>query len=149
MSAPPTRRTPTLADLARTLRTLAHVRPGQIWHRVRYSLRRRQWERNADAIDARYRERAERLPALRWDHPGLGAVARYRHGLRSEEAAREIADAALEGHFRFLSRTESFGETVDWFRPDLDVGTRLWKTLLHEFSYAESLAGVAAAGSAD
>ena len=40
----------------------------------------------------------------------------------------------------FLGREERFEGEVDWFRPDLDRGTRLWKTHLHEFSYAIDLA---------
>jgi uncharacterized heparinase superfamily protein len=124
------------------------VRPGQLLHRVRYTLRRAWWERNAELVDRRYRTRAQALPALRWDHPGLAAVAAFRRDLTSADEARATADAALEGRFTFLSRTEAFGAEVDWFRSDLDTGTRLWKTLLHEFSYAEALARVAAEGSA-
>lgn len=137
-----------LPDLARTLRTVRHVRPGQLWHRVRYSLRRAWWERNAESIDRGYRKRAEGLPKARWDHPGLAAVAAFRRSLVPEDHAQETADAALEGRFTFLARSEAFGPEVDWFRSDLDVGTRLWKTLLHEFSFAEDLARSAALGSA-
>ncbi|MBW2541420.1 MAG: hypothetical protein JRF15_04945, partial [Deltaproteobacteria bacterium] len=35
------------------------------------------------------------------------------------------------------------GVDVDWYREDLDEGTRLWKTLLHEFDYAIDLARAA------
>jgi uncharacterized heparinase superfamily protein len=124
------------------------VRPGQLWHRLRYGLRRAWWERNAERVDRRYRARAKALPGLRWDHPGLAAVAAFRRSLTPITSARTRADAALEGRFTFLSRTEEFGSEVDWLRSDLDVGTRLWKTLLHEFSYAEDLARIAAEGSA-
>jgi uncharacterized heparinase superfamily protein len=111
-----------------------------VFHRLRYQLRRRRWERRSAAIDAAYRARARKLGTVRWDHPGLAAVAAFRAGLRDESAALASARDALEGRFRFLGRSEALGRDVDWFRPDLDVGTRLWKTLLHEFSFAEDLA---------
>ncbi len=139
----------TAAALARTLRTVRHLRPGQIAHRIRYRLRRARWQRNSAAVDARYAERAAQLHALRWDHPGLARVAAFRIAARAEHAALAAADAALAGRFEFHGRALEFGERVDWFRPDLDVGTRLWKTGLHEWSYAEDLArAVRASGDA-
>jgi len=99
-------------------------------------------------IDLRYRQRAAALPATHWDHPGLARVAAYRVASRPDAEALAIARDALAGQFAFLGRSESFGAGVDWFRPDLDVGTRLWKTLLHEFPYAVDLAR-AAAGTED
>jgi uncharacterized heparinase superfamily protein len=111
-----------------------------VFHRVRYTLRRRHWERRSAEIDAAYRARARRLGPMRWGHPGLAAVAAFRGGLPSASAPLDVARDALDGTFTFLGRRESLGQHVAWFRPDLDVGTRLWKTHLHEFSYAEDLA---------
>ena len=54
-----------LASLGRTLRTLVHVQPAQIYHRVRYTLRRRRWERRSAEIDDAYRVRAQRLGPMR------------------------------------------------------------------------------------
>lgn len=129
------------ANLIRTLRTLQHLRPSQVWHRARYTLRRPLWERRSAGIDARYEARAaERRSTVRWQHPGLVRVARFRQDLLPADQARQVAEDALEGRFRFLGLSRDMGRQVDWFRPDLDTGTRLWKTHLHEFGYAEALA---------
>jgi uncharacterized heparinase superfamily protein len=124
-------------------RTIRHLRPSQLINRVRYSLRRPLWERRSRQIDARYEARALRRHSARWSHPGIARVALFRAGLESEARAREVAEAALEGRFCFLGNERELGRDVDWFRSDLDVGTRLWKTHLHEFAYAEALARTA------
>ncbi|MBW2401688.1 MAG: alginate lyase family protein [Deltaproteobacteria bacterium] len=128
-----------MIQIGRLLRTLAHLAPGQVWHRLRLQARRAVWERSSERVDARYRQRAARLPPARFDHPGLARVAHYRTAHR-EDALAEVGRDALAGRFTFLSRTLEFGAEINWFRADLDVGTRLWKTLLHEFSYAPALA---------
>jgi uncharacterized heparinase superfamily protein len=133
------------AEFARTLRTVRHLHPTQLWHRVRLGLRRRSWERRAGAIDARYRARAAALRPVPFDHPGLARVAGHRAATRSETTALAAARDALDSRFHFLARTETFGPTVDWQRPDLDAGTRLWKTLLHEHGFATDLARAAVA----
>jgi len=135
-----------MAEIGRFLRTVASLAPAQVWHRLRLGARRALWERRSRQVDARYRERAERLPAARFDHPGLARVAEFRTANRSEKLQR-VARDALAGRFSFLNRTIAFGGEVDWFRPDLDQA-RLWKTHLHEFSYAAALA-VAHRGSPD
>lgn len=127
------------------MRTIGHLRTGQVWHRLRYAWRRRRWQAHATEIDARYRERADQLPPLRWDHPGLARVAAWRASERPLAAALATAGDALTGRFELLGRSESFGARVDWFRPDLDAGTRLWKTLLHEFGWGVDLARAAQA----
>jgi uncharacterized heparinase superfamily protein len=131
--------------LARWLRTLRHLAPAQLWHRARLTLRRACWERRGGAVHARYVARATRLGPARLDHPGLARVAALRERLAEPGASRPIADAALAGRFTFLGRERTFGERVAWFDPALDEGTRLWKTLLHEFSFAVDLARAARA----
>jgi uncharacterized heparinase superfamily protein len=103
-------------------------------------LRRAWWERRGAALHARYAARAARLAPARLDHPGLARVAALRERLAEPAASRAVADAALAGRFTFLGRERSFGARVAWFDPSLDEGTRLWKTLLHEFGYALDLA---------
>jgi uncharacterized heparinase superfamily protein len=129
-----------MAALPRLLRTARHLEASQLWHRGRLTLRRALWERRGEAVHRRYEERAARLGRARLDHPGLPRVAALRARLEGPEASRAVADAALAGRFRFLGRERDFGEGVRWFDPTLDEGTRLWKTLLHEFSYAVALA---------
>ncbi|MEM7410406.1 MAG: alginate lyase family protein [Myxococcota bacterium] len=111
---------------------------------MRYRIRRALWERRPEVIDARYVARAERLPEARWDHPGLARLAAWHRTRRAEADALAVARDALVGRFAFLGRSELLGAEVDWFREDFDRGTRLWKTHLHEFSYAIDLARAAA-----
>jgi uncharacterized heparinase superfamily protein len=128
------------ATLARTLRTVSHLEPAQIWHRLRLRTRRAIWQRRGERIDARYRARAARLGPADFGHAGLAAVAALRARLRDGTTAIATAREIVAGRFTFLGRSESFGREVEWFRPDLDAGTRLWKTHLHEFPYADDLA---------
>jgi len=127
-----------MAEIGRLLRTVAPLAPAQVWHRLRLVTRRALWERRSPQVDARYRKRATRLPAASFDHPGLARVAAFRIDQR-REAQRHVADEVLAGRFSFLNRTIDFEGEVEWFRPDLDKA-RLWKTHLHEFSYAPALA---------
>jgi uncharacterized heparinase superfamily protein len=130
---------------ARWLRTLRPLPPGQVAHRIRLALRRRLWEQLGARVDARYRARAARLGPPRLDHPGLRAVAAYRVPRVPHEARLAAARDALAGRFTFLGRTLELGRDVAWHRPDLDAGTRLWKTQLHELPCALDLAAAARA----
>lgn len=129
-----------MAAAARWLRTARHLEASQLWHRARLTLRRAWWERRGSAVHARYAARAAALGPARLDHPGLLHVAALRERLADPAASRAVADAALAGRFTFLGRERSFGARVAWFDPALDAGTRLWKTLLHEFPYSLDLA---------
>jgi uncharacterized heparinase superfamily protein len=131
--------------MRRLLRTARHLEASQLWHRARLTLRRAWWERLGDRAHARAVAAAAALPAARLDHPGLGRVAALRERLAEPAASRRVADDALAGRFSFLSQPKSFGEQIAWFDPALDSGTRLWKTLLHEFPYALDLAWAARA----
>ena len=128
-----------IQDAGRTLRTLSHLRPSQVWHRARLTLRRALWSRRTAAVDARYRGRAE--PWSRWPsaHPGLAAVAAIRAARRAPEAALAAARDALAGRFSMLGETRELGVPVAWDRPDL-MQALLWKTHLHEFPFALDLA---------
>ena len=127
----------------RLLRTARHLEAAQLWHRARLTLRRAWWERLGARAHATAVEKAGALAPAALDHPALGRVAELRGRLVDAEASRRVADDALAGRFTFLSQTRSFGEPVAWFDPSLDTGTRLWKTLLHEFPYALDLAWAA------
>jgi uncharacterized heparinase superfamily protein len=128
---------------ARWLRTVRHLEASQLWHRIRLSVRRAYWEHRGEAIDARYRARAGALPPADLRHPGLARVAALRRRLVTAESSRSTADDVIAGRFRFLGVERTFGDPLPWFDPSLDEGTRLWKTLLHEFPYAIDLAWAA------
>ena len=89
-------------ELARTLRTVRHLRASQVVHRVRLALRRRLWSRAPARVDARYTARAAHAPPLPWDHAGLAHVARLRAEHRDPARARAIAEDALRGRFTLL-----------------------------------------------
>jgi uncharacterized heparinase superfamily protein len=126
-------------DIGRLLRTVSHLRATQIWHRARLTVRRKLWSRDPARIDARYHARAAAIAPLRWDHAGLAAVARQFAERRDPAAALGVANDVLAGRFRFLGETRDLGAPVQWDRPDL-MQALLWKTHLHEFSYAIDLA---------
>jgi uncharacterized heparinase superfamily protein len=130
-------------ELPRLLRTVAHLRPAQLAWRVRLAGRRRLWSLRPARVEARYARRAARLPALRFDHPGLLRLAALRCARTPLEGSLGVARDAVEGRFAFLNVARELGRDVDWYRPELDRGTRLWKTLLHEFPYAVDLARAA------
>jgi uncharacterized heparinase superfamily protein len=130
-------------SVARWLRTARHLEAAQLWHRARLTLRRAWLEQRGAAAHLHFAARAEALAPAALDHPGLGRVAALRERLADAAASRAVADAAGAGRFTFLSRERTFGERVAWFDPSLDEGTRLWKTLLHEFPYALDLAWAA------
>lgn len=126
-------------DIGRLLRTVSHLRATQIWHRARLTVRRKLWSRRSAQVDAAYHARAAKLAGLRWDHAGLAAVARHHAERRDASAAQRVARDALAGRFTFLGETRDLGIPVPWDRPDL-MQVLLWKTHLHEFSYAIDLA---------
>lgn len=124
----------------RFLRTVVHLRPEQVWHRGRLALRRAWWSRDAARVESRYARRAASVAAPHFRSEPLARLAALRVARSRDEASEAVARDALAGRFRFLSVTRELGREVDWYRPDLDTGTRLWKTLLHEFPYAIDLA---------
>jgi len=134
-----------MAQVGRWLRTARHLEASQLWHRARLTIRRAWCERRGARAHATALARAGALAPAALDHPGLGRVAALRARLGEPDASRRRADDALAGRFTFLSQTRSFGERVAWFDLSLDAGTRLWKTLLHEFPYALDLAWAARA----
>lgn len=131
-------------DLARTFRTVRHLRASQIWHRVRLTTRRKLWSRAPGRIDARYTARATSAPPLPWDHAGLAHVARLRAEHRDPARALAIAEDALRGRFTLLGEARDLAvpdgaARVDWDRPDL-MQALLWKTHLHEWAWSLDLA---------
>jgi uncharacterized heparinase superfamily protein len=140
---------PSIEHAGRLLRTVAHLRPSQVWHRVRLGARRKLWSQRSAAIDARYGARAAAVAPLRWDHPGLARVAALRAEARDPATAARVAADALAGRFTLLGETHALasGAGIAWDRPDL-MEALLWKTHLHEFGFAVDLA-LAARASGD
>ncbi len=136
-----------MRQIGRLLRTVAHIAPSQIWHRVRIIAQTAIWEQMGPRVDARYRARAALLESPRLDHPGLAAVGALRSGRIEPELSLATARDAMVGRFTFCGKTRELGsgDEIDWHRAELHEGTRLWKTLLHEFSYAVDLANAARA----
>lgn len=134
-----------MGHVGRLLRTARHLEASQLWHRARLTLWRAVAERRGARAQAAALRKAAALAPASLAHPGLGRAAALRARLADPETSRRRADDALAGRFRFLSQERAFGAEVAWFDPALDTGTRLWKTLLHEFSYALDLAWAARA----
>jgi uncharacterized heparinase superfamily protein len=122
----------------RVLRTVSHLDPNQVWHRARLTARRALWPRLGARIDARYEARAA-SGRVRWDHPGLLALARARSARRAPESALFTAEDAAVGRFTLLGETLDLGRPVAWDRPDL-AHRLLWKTHLHEQGWSFDLA---------
>ena len=123
----------------RYLRTVSHLRPAQIWHRGRLTLRRALWSRRSAQVDARYRRRAEAWAQWPRDHAGLASLAALRAAGRAPEPELAAARDVLAGRFSWLGETRDLGMPVAWDRPDL-MQALLWKTQLHEFPFALDLA---------
>jgi uncharacterized heparinase superfamily protein len=138
---------------ARLLHTVAHLRPSQVAHRVRLTVRRKLWSLRPAMIDARYAERAAAIAPPRFDHAGLVAVAALRTARRDRGAATRVAEDALAGRFTLLGETRDLANgtnadgsvRVAWDRPDL-MQALLWKTHLHESAWAVDLALAARVG---
>ncbi len=129
--------------VGRLLRTVSHLTPSQLWHRARSTARRALWSGLGARLGDHYRSRAAQFAQARFDEPGLARVAALRGARADSKASLARARDALQGRFSFLGETRDLGADVSWYRADLDVGTRLWKTLLHEFDWSIDLARAA------
>lgn len=126
------------SQIGRWWRTVSHLRATQIAHRILLTARRAWWVRRGPAVAARFDSRAAG-GRVRWDHPGLRAVAEARAARRPAADSLAAARDAVEGRFTFLNETRSLGLPVPWDRPDLEDAL-LWKTHLHEFAWSFDLA---------
>jgi hypothetical protein len=89
--------------------------------------------RDPARIDARYHAAAAIAPPAGITRP---QVARH---FERRDPAGALAVEGRARRFRFLGETRDLGVPVPWDRPDL-MQVLLWKTHLHEFSYAIDLA---------
>jgi uncharacterized heparinase superfamily protein len=127
-----------LKDLPRLARTVAHLRPSQIFWRGRYALRRRLPLRLTD-------QSATRLPAtLSTDalaHPRREDSARL---TPNRNATNELAilERLSQGRFLHLNEERTLGRPPDWLLGSRDEG-RLWTVTLHYHRWAWELAMIA------
>jgi len=131
-----------LKDLPRLARTVAHLRPSQIYWRGRYALRRH------DPLQS-LRESA---PA-----PAPGLVGESITRLCEQDLPAMASDVALaddqaivnrlsQGIFRHLHEERTLGRPPDWLLGPRDHG-RLWTVTLHYHPWAWELAAIVAANS--
>ncbi len=129
-----------MSDTGRFIRTVRHLRPGQIFWRARYALRRRL------GLHPR--------PPLLADAPVLDAAVLDRLASHVRVLARHAPPQAAalaelrEGRFSFLHETRACGAdgSPPWRAPD---AVRLWLYHLHYFEYARTFALARAAGTGD
>lgn len=122
-------------DFPRLIRTLRHLKPGQMCWRARYMAERRLGILRAPKPPH---------PAPQWE-PGalqrLAALLLRWHALDDRAAAKAAGFRA--GKFRLLNREADFANGIDWVSAD---APRLWRYQLHYFDGAKELA---IAGDAD
>lgn len=116
----------TLADLARTVRTLRHLRPAQIAWRLRYRWRRR---RPAVVPDV-----PENTP-LRGDFPQLPPVCH-----RPGPAGGPLLERLQQGVFEHLGTARSLGRDPPDWQLGRQADGRLWTATLHYHAWAWELA---------
>lgn len=122
-------------------RTVRHLRPSQVFWRLRYAVERRAWLRPHK--NARWGWRGNRLPRVRPDFPQVPRFARS----RSEGAP--IDELLAQGEFRHLNWSRQLGREQPNWQLGPVTADRLWTITLHYHAWAHELAEVAAAGDAD
>jgi uncharacterized heparinase superfamily protein len=109
------------------LRTVTHLKPSQLAHRVRL--------RGQRALIARFPVRAGRLLAR-----NVGSTVGWPEVSPIDAAVADgypSADANAAGEFRFLEETRSLGTPPDWEQRE---ASQLWRYHLHYFEWAWTLA---------
>lgn len=120
---------------ARTFRTVRHLRPSQVYWRLRYRCERsRKPKTPAEPADI----------CLRGDWPEVPLFAKCSN---FEETSQDNFIAEMEqGRFRHLNETRSLGvNPTDWLLGPVGKG-RLWTITLHYHAWAYRLAAIAAGG---
>ena len=125
-------------EVGRLIRTLWHLRSGQVVWRLRGAVRRRVWHRYPHALCQSLGRRARSLLPVLWDSPALGQFATFRReraGLRLSQA-----EGVLDNRFVLVNRTFEFAERLNWHREDIRRETPLAGFELHYQSHLEDLA---------
>jgi len=127
-----------MAKGGRFIRTVAHLRPAQVWARAGVGARRLWWRVNPAHVQCALRSRARRFGSLLWDSPHLrlyAVVRRERASLRPS-----VAERVLEGEFVLTNRVFRFDGRVPWRPERSDRMSRLQAFELHYQAYLEDLA---------
>lgn len=111
------------AHIGPWLRTVAHLRPAQVAHRVRL--------RGLRAVDPWLAPLYRRVPA------GLAGGWPEKFASIDSRCSWGDADAVAAGTFTFLNRTRSLGEPADWTQAG---AAHLWRFNLHYMEWAYALA---------
>lgn len=107
----------------RLIRTVSHLQPAQVGHRVRLRTQKIALERWGGRLRAHM---ARRVPAA-WGWPAGFAPL---DATIAEEAPS--AEANADGTFRFLAETRHLGKPPDWRQRD---AAQLWRYHLHYFEW--------------
>ena len=110
------------------LRTVQHLRPAQVGHRLRLRTQRVVVRRFPGAAAARFRRPVPSEPG--WPEPFVPIDGSLAEGFPS-------VDDNGEGTFRFLGQTRSLGTPRDWHQ---SAAEQLWRYHLHYFEWAWSFA---------
>lgn len=125
-------------SIARLIRTAIHLKPSQVFWRLRYTLERKSgWMRVPPVPEKVGEWNAEAMDGLRTLASRWGAV---------DPRAGARAAAFRAGRFEFLHETADFSGGIDWASASRP---RLWRYQLHYFDCAKELALAPQAGDTD
>ena len=113
-------------QISRLYNTVKHLRPIQIRTRLKYTFLRKLIE--SGFYNKKYNQDITRkCVELKFD---------FKFSPNKTFNTKKI----LQNKFEFLNEEKTFKQTIDWNRPDLNKGTRLWKIKLHCGEYLIHLA---------
>jgi uncharacterized heparinase superfamily protein len=119
-----------IGALARRWHFVRHLRPGQVWARLRLSATRRTLVRLAHCLHA--------LPGKRLGPPLPARPGPPQPLFLPRQIARRTAPGTFVLDFLHQPRTRSL--PFDWYAGRLEPGTQLWRLNLHYMEFLEGLA---------
>jgi uncharacterized heparinase superfamily protein len=117
-----------LDQIGRQTRTLLHLHPAQVWHRLRLQAQRKAVARNPDKAAHRWRVTPSRSVGLPESFRAIDA-----DHLASNWTLGDLA----QGRFDLLNEPCDLGNPINWTPPDT---TQLWSFHLHYWEWAWALA---------
>ena len=113
-------------NIVRFLQTIRHLKFIQIRSRVIYTIQRRLMESG--------------YLLKRFDKDGCFKQAELNFDFQNSPIKEFDIKFILQNNFEYFNIEKSFATEIDWNRPDLNEGTRLWKINLHIAEYIIPLA---------